>query len=480
MSKQKILGLDLGTNSIGWALLGADNGKPNKIIDLGSRIFIKAVEDKTPTPKNVKRRDARLARRVVQRRARRKQRMLNYLVKLSLLPQELQGHTQPEILLNSLGDPYQLRAKGLDHPLSPHEMGRVLLHLVQRRGFLSNRKTLLGDMVDDPDVLEILAERENEEDNSSERAKEETAFKKDISELRTTIQAAGYRTLGEYLASLDHHDCKRNRSREGGHLRTDRQMYRDELDLIWQQQRNSNNILTADVKEEIEHIIFYQRPLRFRSDRIGKCSLEPRRNRAKTARLESQRFRYLQDINHLKYFNAYKDEWVSLNKDDREKLVALLEKKENPTFKTDIRKSLGLDKKTEFNLDNENKKLKGNVTACEIRAVYPEWDALDVKKQDALVEDLLTIQKKSVLKKRLVTYWSIDNGIAINLCMIEFEPGHSNHSAKAINKLLPYLSQGMRYDEARVSAGYGYEVKDIDIVDRLGMPPEIANPIVQK
>jgi len=480
MSKQKILGLDLGSNSIGWALLGADNGKPNKIIDLGSRIFIKAVEDKTPTPKNVKRRDARLARRVVQRRARRKQRMLNYLIKLGLLPKELQGHAQPEILLNSLGDPYQLRAKGLDHPLSPHEMGRVLLHLVQRRGFLSNRKTLLGDMVDDPDVLEILAEREDEEDNSSERAKEETAFKKDISELRTIIQTARYRTLGEYLASLDHHDCKRNRSREGGHLRTDRQMYRDELDLIWRQQKNSNSILGPDVKKEIEHIIFHQRPIRLRSDRIGKCSLEPQRNRARIARLESQRFRYLQDINHLKYFNSYRDEWIPLNQDDRKKLVELLERKANPTFKTDVRNVLGLDKKTEFNLDNENKKLKGNITACEIRTVYPEWDNLDAKKQDALVEDLLTIQKKSVLKKRLVTCWNIDKRIAINLCMLEFEPGHSNHSAKAINKLLPFLGQGQRYDEARVSAGYGYKVKDIDVVERLGMPPEIANPIVQK
>lgn len=64
--------------------------------------------------------------------------------------------------------------------------------------------------------------------------------------------------------------------------------------------------------------------------------------------------------------------------------------------------------------------------------------------------------------------------------MLEFEPGHSNHSAKAINKLLPYLNQGQRYDEARVSAGYDYEVKDISIVERLGLPPEIANPIVQK
>ena len=481
MSKQKILGLDLGTNSIGWALLETgNNGKANRIIDLGSRIFIKAVEEKTPTPKNAKRRNARLARRVVQRRARRKQRMLNYLIKLGLLPKELQGHTQPEILLNQLGDPYQLRAKGLDYPLSSHEMGRVLLHLVQRRGFLSNRKTLLGDMIDDPDVLETLAELEDQDDTASEHAREETTFKKDISELRTTIQTAECRTLGEYLASLNHHDCKRNRAREGGHLRSDRKMYRDELDLIWQQQKDNHHILTNEVKKQVEQIIFFQRPLKLRSDRIGKCSLELRQNRAKIARLESQRFRYLQDINHLKYLYPGSEEWISINHNDREKLIKLLENKANPTFKTDVRNTLGLDKKTEFNLDNENKKLKGNITACEIRAIFPEWDNLDDINQHALVEDLLTIQKKSVLKKRLITHWDIDKRTAVNLCILEFEPGHSNHSTKAIRKLLPYLSEGQRYDEARVSAGYGYEVKDIRIVERLGVPPEIPNPIVQK
>ncbi len=347
MSK-KVLGLDLGSNSIGWALLEEENSKLNNIIALGSRIFTKAVEEKTPTPKNVKRRDARLARRVIQRRSHRKQRMLNYLVKLDLLPSEIQGHSQPEIILNDLGDPYLLRAKALDHRLESHELGRVLLHLVQRRGFLSNRKTLLGDMVNDPDVLEILTELEADDDNSSEKAKEETAFKKDISELRNTISEEGYRTLGEYLASLNKHDCKRNRSREGGHLRTDRQMYREELDLIWKKQKLSHSLLSNAIKEQIEKIIFYQRPLKLRSDRIGKCSLEPTRKRANIARLEVQRFRYLQDINNLTYFDPWDETEKNLSSEQKEKMVDLFESQPTITFPK-IRKTLGFDKKHEFN-----------------------------------------------------------------------------------------------------------------------------------
>lgn len=446
---------------------------------MGSRIFIKAVEEKTPTPKNVKRRNARLTRRVLQRRARRKLRMLNYLIMLKLLPPELTGNPTPEIMLNDLGNPYQLRAKALDNVLTSFELGRVFLHLVQRRGFLSNRKTLLGDMADDPDVLNVLAELEGEDDTSSERAKEETAFKADISKLKTTIAESGKRTLGEYLASLSHHDCKRNRKTDGGHLCTDRQMYRDELDLIWQQQKQHHSVLTDAVKEEIEGIIFYQRPLKLRSDRIGKCSLESAKNRAKLAWLESQRFRYLQDINNLQYFDPYTEKSLSLNDPDKHKLVNLFENTQSVSFAA-IRKTLGLDKSYEFNLEIGTKKLKGNITACEIRKHLPQWDQFPDEKQRALVEDLLTITKKSVLKNRLVNHWGFSPNIAVQLCLLEFEPGHGNLSLKAINKLLPFLQKGQIYSDARVSAGYGYEANDIAPTDKLGIPPELPNPIVQK
>lgn len=474
-----ILGLDLGSNSIGWALLKETDGIPNEIIHLGSRIFTKAVEEKTPTPKNVKRRNARLTRRILQRRTRRKLRMLNYLISLNLLPQELAGNPVPEIILNELGNPYQLRAKALDDALTPFELGRVLLHLVQRRGFLSNRKTLLGDMADDPDVLDVLAELEGEDDTSSERAKEETAFKADISQLKSTIADAGFRTLGEYLASFDHHDCKRNRKTDGGHLRTDRQMYRDELGLIWQQQIQHHCVLTDTVREQIEEIIFYQRPLKLNPDRIGKCSLEPTRKRAKMALLECQRFRYLQDINNLQYFDPYTEQSLSLNDEDKLKLKGLFEYSENVSFAA-IKKTLGFDKTIEFNLEVGSKKPKGNITACEIRKRLPTWSSYDATEQRALVEDLLTITKKSVLKNRLLNHWQLDINTAIQLCLLELEPGHSNLSLKAINKMLPFLQQGQIYSDARVSAGYGYEAKKIIVTEKLGIPPETANPIVNK
>lgn len=478
--RKTILGLDLGTNSIGWALLATnEEGTPDGIIGVGSRIFNKAVEDKTPTPKNMTRRDKRLARRVLQRRARRKRRMQNYLIKLGLLPPELSSNKQPEVILNTIGDPYHLRAKSLDEPLTPYELGRTLLHLVQRRGFLSNRKTVLGDMSDDPDVLEVLAELEQVEDKSSESAKEETAFKHDINQLRTKIAEAKCRTLGEYLSRFPRSTCKRNRMTEGGHLRTDRQMYKDELQAIINSQRKHHSILDEHVVEQFEKIIFFQRPLKLNPDRVGKCSLEPDKTRALVARLELQRFRYWQDINNLEYFDRDTEQSVKLSHDQRQLIAELLEQNVSLTYPK-IRKALKLHHSTEFNLENSKKKITGNTTACVLRAIIPDWDNKDNVTQRALVEDLITIKKKSALKTRLLGHWKFDLETSIQLCLLELEPGHSNHSLKAVNKLFPYLQSGLIYSDARQNAGYGYDQKEREPSSVLPPPPEIPNPIVQK
>ncbi len=476
MSK-KILGLDLGSNSLGWALLEETDGNTTSIIDLGSRIFSKAVEEKVPTPKNVKRREMRLGRRVLQRRARRKQRMLNYLISLELLPKNLQGHAQPEILLNKLGDPYQLRTKALDFEVSPFELGRILLHFVARRGFLSSKKQAAGNLVDDPDTVAYL----HELDNKPATEKEEGAFKSDIAQVQKEILATNSRTLGEYLNGLSKDQCKRNRTHAGGHLRTDRKMYQDELEQIWQIQKAYFKQLPDNFMENeqgIKKIIFYQRPLKLKKDRVGRCSLETKNYRCAMARLEAQRFRYLQDINNLQYFERHSEQRLGITDDDKQRLIQYFEHHEKITL-TALKKTLGLDRQTKLNLETKN--LKGNITACEIRAVLAEtWDAYPDEKQKALVEDLLSIKKKSALKTRLINFWGFDKSIAVQLCLLEFEPGHSNHSLKAINQLLPYLERGLIYSDARIKAGYDYKAEEIKPIEKLGTPPETSNPIVNK
>ncbi len=496
---KKVLGLDLGSNSIGWALMGETNGEVNQILDLGSRIFNKAVEEKIPTPKNQKRRDMRLGRRILQRRARRKQKMIHYLISLDLLPQELSNNFGQEKLLNELGNPYELRTIGLDEQLAPFKLGRVLLHFVARRGFLSSKKQIAGNLVDDPDTQAYLAEidRQEQQKRAEKEAKllaqgktvksakddqSEGAFKTDIADVYRMIKDAGARTLGEYLFNLEIGQVKRNRSFDGGHLRTDRAMYQNELSLIWKQQQQYFSDLPKDFMEKdngVLAIIFYQRPLKLKKDRVGKCSLEPKHYRANTARLEVQKFRYLQDVNNLKYSEPYANN-TDLIPSDEQKNTLRKHFEYNKTINiTTIRKLLRLTKHNTINLEAKN--LKGNITACEIRDVIGDsWDEYSNKEQTQLFEDLLTIKKKSALKARLITHWDFDKQTAVKLCLIEFESSHSNHSLKAIKCLLRYLEKGLTYDKARVECGYGYERVEIEAQDKLPMPRETSNPIVNK
>lgn len=482
---RKILGLDLGSNSIGWALLEEVNGQAAGITDLGCRIFNKAVEEESPIPKNQDRRQKRLGRRVIQRRARRKQRMLNYLVSLNLLPKELQGNHEPEYILNKLGDPYELRTMALDKQLSPHQLGRILLHFSARRGFLSTKKQAAGDLVDDPDTISYLQELDERDENKSgkksDRDQEEGAFKADIKQVYQDIENADSRTLGEYLYKLEKGMCKRNRTHEGGHLRTDRAMYQYELEQIWKEQKPYFSHLPDDFMTDgkgVKEIIFYQRPLKLKKDRVGKCSLEPKNNRANIAHLEVQKYRYLLDVNNLEYFDRNEERYLPLNKKQRSDLIDSLEHSSKITASA-IKKKLGLDKFTKINLEEKN--IKGHITACEIRSVLGEqWDEMDDPTQHLLFEDLFTIKKKSALKRRLMNHWDFDVHTAVKLCLLEFEPGHSSLSLKAIKRLLPHLEEGMLYSDARQKAGYGYEEKESDSREKLEAPPETANPIVNK
>ena len=496
MKKPKLseyaLGLDVGTNSIGWSIVEENNGEPIRFVDCGSRVFIRSVEDKTdkPKPKNQKRRRARLSRRVIERRHRRKARLRNYLISKGFLPETLKNNPNPEVELNKLGDPYKLRAKALDKELNPHEFGRAVLHLGTRRGFLSNRKTGFGDLREDPESQEIL----KIEDETTKSDKDEGAFKKDIKKLCGEIKESGMRTLGEYLKNQD-----RTRNRGEHHdRRTDRKMYQEELEIIFQKQSALNpELYTKEVKETIEEIIFFQRPVRWDKKTIGNCSLEPNKRRIEHGRLESQQFRYWQDINNLSWYDLETGEVDAKPTLEQKSLIAeTLEKTRNLTW-TALKKKdlLNLNKKTKFNLEKvegKNRKgIQGNRTAYEVREIIGDvWDSWDEKIQKQLVEDLISYESKKGLKKRLQNYWKFDLEKAVKLAVLELEEGYGNLSLKAINNILPHLKEGRIYSResdrkeelgAVQAAGYKEIIKQPDgNDDTLGEIPFIPNPIVTK
>ncbi len=164
-----ILGLDLGTASLGWAVLECTPDKtgtliPSRIERTGVRIFEAGVEGDIEqgrdTSRAAKRREARAPRRQNWRTQQRKKKLFRLLQQHGLLPKsDSSDSAARKAVFDALdkqltekhiaeGDhtahqhlPYLLRTKALSENLEPFELGRALYSLAQRRGFVSNRKT---------------------------------------------------------------------------------------------------------------------------------------------------------------------------------------------------------------------------------------------------------------------------------------------------------------------------------------------------
>ena len=154
----KILGLDLGTNSIGWAIRDTEI-VGNQILDKGVRIFSEGVktEKGIESSRAAERTGYRSARKIKYRRKLRKYETLKVLSKNGMCPlsiEEVENWKKsgfknyplnPEFLkwLRTNEDdninPYFFRDKASKEKVTLYELGRAFYHIAQRRGFLSNR-----------------------------------------------------------------------------------------------------------------------------------------------------------------------------------------------------------------------------------------------------------------------------------------------------------------------------------------------------
>lgn len=481
-----ILGLDLGATSVGWAVIGSVNGEPGGIVRAGSRIFdadlaadIEAGRDK---PRGQERRQARLQRRQIWRRARRAREIFWMLQGWGMLPSG--PSSQPEQrqqLLNQLDQqilhsdwfkkrssgadipepqhvmPYLLRASALDEELDAHFLGRAFYHLAQRRGFLTNRKQAPA--------------------GKKEKAEEEGEVKKSIGELRQKMSEAGARTLGEYFSRQRPAGERRIRQRW-----TARAMYEEEFEKIWTAQAGFCPQMFSDARKRLLHrAIFYQRKMRFPENLVGTCELEPSKRRAPKHLLLSQRFRLLQSVNNLRLSSPGEVERL-LRADERSRLVETLETEGDLSF-SKIRKLLGLHRACRFNLESEGEKsILGNRTAAKFYAVLGErWKAMRAAERDAIVDYVWSFEKADKLAHAAMKKWGLDPDDGRKLAEVTFESDYMNLSRKAIEKLLPLLETGRSYAEVRKEL---YPEKFRPIKPRDFLPPvdawnpEIRNPAV--
>lgn len=240
------IGIDLGSNSIGWAVVS-----DNSILSSGVRVFpegINRVKGTVEESKNLKRRLARQVRRQYFRKRIRKNILWGLLEKEGMAPSTEDLKAWREM------NPYTLRDKATEEEVTPLEFGRIMYHLSQRRGFKSSMKGA-----------------DNEEGKIFDG--DLKIGKIGITQTEQGINTGGYATLGSYLNSLNPHE-ERIRNRY-----TTRKMYRQEFEIIWNVQKAFQpNRYNEDLYNQLGHektgVLFFQRPLRSQKALIGKCTFE--------------------------------------------------------------------------------------------------------------------------------------------------------------------------------------------------------------
>ena len=159
------IGLDIGTTSVGWAIIDNDYN----VIDYGVRLFEDVCEEQTGHPKNEKRRELRHARRTLRRRNFRKKQFIDLVLRSKNV---FHFNSKDEILSmleHEIELPWDVKVKGLKSQLPTNKLIYILYHYLSHRGFTyldttkenknekSEEQTILGYI---PDWLKANNEEE--------------------------------------------------------------------------------------------------------------------------------------------------------------------------------------------------------------------------------------------------------------------------------------------------------------------------------
>lgn len=489
-----ILGLDLGPNSVGWAMIEAgvtddtdrwtheamefadttEAGHP----PLGVRVFEAGLANLNSSKEvalNQKRRQMRSLRRNNRRRNDRRRELRRQLTDWGYLP----GPGAARERLFTL-DPYALRSEALDRPLSKPELARVFIHFSQRRGFKSNRRS--GSAQDDRGML------------------------KEISDLAKAIEEDGARTLGEYFHRLRRHSGGAERVRA---IHTRRDMYASEFDLLKEAQTPHHPELDEGRWGILHHLLFRQMDFEVTSERrartssranlhrapsVGRCPLEPDERCCHRGRWIAQEFRILKEVNNLRV----QEDWGRFRElAPNERGVVLQELRSNQRRKfDDLRKKLhrecGMEPDARFNLERGGRSfLDGNTLEDRLRKSFSRrnaetpWKDLAEETRVELREAMMEAGDQE-LERRLRDAGLSEEATA-KLVALSPADGYLGYSEKAIRRLVPHLLNGKGEWEA-IQAVYpnrpeAAAVKLLPPLSSKELPNQFAsltNPLVRR
>lgn len=467
--KKKILGLDLGVGSIGWALIETEDEQPKQIVGMGSRIVPISKDDNDQFTKGqaISKNADRTARRTTRKGYDR------YQLRRALLTQVLrQNGMLPERMDENVIDLWKLRSDAATegHQLTLPQIGRVLYHINQKRGYKHAKADDNGD---------------------SKQTKYVEAVNQRYAEIKEARQTIGQHFYQELLRS-------KVESGNGPYYTFrikdkvfPRAAYIAEFDQIMKVQRAFYpEVLTGELIDTLRNkIIFYQRPLKSCKHLVSLCEFEMKPYKTKDGKIVyggpkcaprtsplAQLCAMWETANNITLTNR-NNERYEFSLDERRQIVEHLCTHETLKL-TDLYQILGITKKDGWYGGKAiGKGIKGNATLNQLRKAlngkYCEWLEMPIERIDAVDDEtaevfwqvspkveetplfklwhaVYSIQDADELAQTLHNKFGItDQKVIDALCKIDFvKPGYANKSHKFIRRLLPYLMEGMMYSEA--------------------------------
>ena len=487
------LGLDVGTASLALVAVSLDaQGQPEKIIYHSGRIFEEPLDPgkkgSVGEPKKARRRRARLARRLIDRRAGR----LNAIADLC----RLVGIDPVAVPPDSGQEIHRLRAEAVSKPIPLPDLIRVFLRISKRRGYAGGFRT----------------KREDQEEGKVEGG---------ISHLKKAMQETNppCKYLGQYLW---------HRFQKGETLKlknvglyAERAMLETEFDCIWEVQAKVLPVLNEahdgrPLREIFKQTVFYQRPLKSVAPMVGNCQLEPSLPRAPMAQPAMQTFRIEKQIADLRWGAGRRSR--SLTTEQKNVIRDLLTEKETVKFEA-IYKALKMagchdSMDRTFNTDRfSRQELRGDSTRAAFRAldkkiekrtgVNPDlsgqWQALPPGTQVSAINFLADLGSQQevdrpdwqnqyrrqdgaprTFKPEMVAFIDqlVNSGEFDRLSKMGFDGGRAAYSVKVLNRLMEKMCEGLDEDKA-IEALYGKRHKQTgEIQRRLALHAPTGNTVV--
>lgn len=486
------IGLDIGIASVGSCVMMTNEcGEPIKILELNSRIFDTAEHPKDGASLAEPRRTARGLRRRIRRKAHRLERAKKLFKDLGL-------DINPNPNVNFI------RVKALDEYVCEDDFAIVLLLLIKRRGFKSNR---IHDKKGDNGLL-LSATEANEK----------------------LMAEKGYRTVGEmlYREYAKTISCKNGeieicntRNEAGKYTKT---VLRSDIEeeivaLFESQKRFGNKIATDEIRDKVLELLNNQRnfdegpgkgSIYSASFKIGTCQFEKNELRAPKASYSFERAIALQKLNNLFILNGSDER--PLTPIERTTLLSLIDKHKEVKF-SQIRKALSIDNGLLFNLANYNisarqKNKDGTITVLsadeiikkaesaifistknskEIAVCLAENNGADTKLIDKIAAVLTTAKSDSKRAKMFETddFRCLSDIEKAKLLALNYAK-YGHLSFKALGNILPYLEEGQKYSDACISAGYnhsqntGEKTKLLNTKEIHDAVNDITSPVVKR